>query len=288
MWSFWLNDGKVVVDDAQHPIYCEECPCATEDDCYADVILAIRKRQTAMDRDVWSEVPEPAKSLADCIEEVNAFAEKFISGTYTGGTGSYPALRTDSYASGAADFCELYELLKALVTSYHGTSAISEEKSIGFGQDSGGEEPWYEALDAALANFTYVGGATPKTTSSYIGYRWGNTSWEAEYVSSAYRLSVPTQPTTISHVIRAFVTHNGLDEYDDCGFDIPPLGQFGLVDTINAGFTNVVETNFIGNQYDASSGGYATYGGDRYTWYRRGYGTLYAAFVLIDWTFNDP
>ena len=292
MGSFWKRDGKVIVDGSKRPIFCDTCPCGVPPDCYANVIAALRERQRVLDYvdaiSVWPEVPDPKKTLAQCIAEVNSIAVGFLSGTYSGGSAATPNVHSDTYANGASDYCELYDLVKALVTTCTTGSATSEEKSLGFGVDSGGEEPWYEALNAALADFKYVGGQTPHTTASYIKYRWGNTKWEAEYCSSAYRVGIVSQTTHYSHVIRIFVGHYGEYEFSDCGFNMPAENTYGLVDTIDAGFTNVSESNFIGNQYDPSSGGPASYGGKRYTWYARGYGVLYRAYVLIDWTFKDP
>jgi len=116
--SFWKLDGKVIVDGAKHPIFCETCPCDVTPDCYADVIAALRERQRVLDYvfsiDVWPEVPDPKKTLAKCIAETNKLAPYFVSGTYSGGSGE-PTMRSGSYANGAADFCELYVLIKALV-----------------------------------------------------------------------------------------------------------------------------------------------------------------------------
>lgn len=150
MGSFWIKDGKIVMEGGKF-IVCDECPC-TEDDCYADVIAAIRERQGVVGRTVWAADAE--KTIAQCVTETNAIAPSFLAGTYSGGA-SAPTKRTSSYATGTTDFCDLYDLLCALTETVHTAWPSGGERMVGYSGPS-----YRNTLSEAMAAASTVYGYT--------------------------------------------------------------------------------------------------------------------------------
>lgn len=248
MGTLWISDGKIVIDDGKI-VVCDECPCG--DDCYADVIAAIRERQAAVDRTVWDAAPSPDKSLADCITETNVLAPSFISGSYSGGA-SLPTMRTNSYATGAADFCVLYDLICALVTTVETFSTTSAgeypfeyvaSQAIPLWQANVSDSKEYSELipiaQSQWARINYAG------TASRYGRASLSQSGSLRTVFSGltiHKMRLNGFPSSLSKSARIFLRPAAFQTYPYSGLGWHSLEQdaYSLIETVSAGFWSTV------------------------------------------------
>lgn len=115
MKSFWISGGAFVLKNGGLSL-CPDCPCNNpEMECEAWVREAIRERQIPAGRTEWTGAD---RTFAECRTEVGAIAKVFLQNPdYAEGTLDAPAFWSSSYASNAADWCELWEFVRVLRTS---------------------------------------------------------------------------------------------------------------------------------------------------------------------------
>jgi hypothetical protein len=250
----WKNAaGHLLVNANGHVIICDVCPCG--DDCYTDLIESIRERQPVINRTVWAS--GVTKTLAQCITEVNLFAQEFISGIYTGGA-SDVVMRTSSYATGAADFCELYERVKLLVTTKIVGSSASGTLAFLTGRGWWGENTAHHDKSFAYCR-TQAEASWPMTYTFSSGnlsevhtrqQKFGEYDTEpfyAELVVAESPLTITPRIATIDRAARVFGKIEALAEYDNYGYH-----------SYTAGTWNVIMTNAAGTWADWSTGYYPT------------------------------
>lgn len=280
MATFWINLGKWVLCGGKFAVQ-GACPCG---DCYADVIAAIRERQIVAGRSQWPAVPDPEKTLGECIAEVNAMAPTFYQ-VYSWPTVALPVAWSSSYATGATDFCDLLDLIKALVTTYKTTTLDDWERGLG---EVTAWEQWDILQAAADAAFAYAGGGQFTETS----YRHMSGPYaegmRAQVMVHGWRQHIGSEPAGPTPTVRWFAKHSGQTEWDTWGHTGVPTAA---------------------NQYEQVAQGHTVYlgewispwlGGDPYTllpqpwptWpggsasVTRGYGVCTGRFALIDWGFT--
>ena len=118
MGTAWITSmGKGIVDGGGHLLLCDECPCGGGFDCEAAVKEAIRERQPPAGRTQWTVLEAAAKNFVECVDEVGAIAPSFTLETISEGDYVGPAPLSSTYAQNAADWCELYEWIRVLLTT---------------------------------------------------------------------------------------------------------------------------------------------------------------------------
>lgn len=201
--SFWMQDGKVIVADGA-VIYCEDCPC--EQDCYADLIAAIRERQVAAESSILGE--NAIIDLYTAIQEVNFIAPKFIGPLWTGGEVNPPVMLTNSYADSAATFCELYDLVRAMThTSGAGHYTYKRPYGLayigqGYGDNGAGYETKELATAYALADIHPTYWAYEHMAAWEILQLTGGERWAATISFQAFTISITNLPYSISRAVR--------------------------------------------------------------------------------------
>lgn len=256
MGTLWIKNGHLIIANGKF-VVCDTDPCTA--DCYTDVIAAIRERQGILGRTVWAADAE--KTLAQCITEVNAIAPgynsagvavlPFIAGTYSGGA-SAPTLRTSSYATGAADFCALYALVCALVTTkvpftsssstglFRWYSSSSNVQWNGRASDASSSYDFSTLVSTAEANWSNAGGVGFGSNTYYAAKVPKRSGINRSATINGYQqtLYVTGLATSTSRAARAFVrvAHDGGEgHFHALGYHSIGEDEYGLIASQSAG-----------------------------------------------------
>jgi len=292
MSQFWRKNGSPgPIGNAKGAlIRCTTCAC--EGTCYNSLIDAIIERQKAANETPWT--TPITKTLAECKTEVNRWSDQYLSGLWTGGA-SGPSWLSNTYANSATDFCELYTLVKAMVTT---GSAIVANVDVS-GLSARDSYTSASSLADAVSNL-----ADPMSVYTAGGaYAWG---WSRKM--SAALLTSPTRyrataacgsnTATIAETMTAAVNKDlryycqsikpntsGTDVFSKQGHTIiPDENQWGVVATASLGAaTTYTPANPLGYDVTTPTPPDAPAAATNPTSWT-GFETVFLA-ALIDWDF---
>lgn len=237
----WLSStGDGVIDGDGALLLCADCPCAGGVDCQADVKAAIQERQAATGRTVWTAEQAALKTLPECIDETNYLAVLFTLSPMTGGEYDAPTAVSGSYASGAADWCQLYDLLCALQVTFltldYGNSSNYMPHAM-FRRLSGQRwsasrnstiyVDWGDLINQAAALWALTGSTSnPPRNAFDLSYLSGYQSVVVTANASILRLYSPYCTTPRTARVYVEFNDNGRAHYNNQDWALVGVGQY--------------------------------------------------------------
>ena len=208
--SFWRKNGSPgpIGNAAGALIQCATCPC----ECYTDVVDAINERGSANDA-AYTPIPYLTGgvpwTLSELITKVNSLAPTYLDGVFPyGDTSIAPDTLSGTYATGATDYCDLLDRVKAMITK---VIPFTPDVSALYTKDSPSPEATIAAAVASCKSASWV-----ETTARYIESWWRALGIPGEYYAriqnSPIAIELTGMWTGIAKTIRLAmrVTNNGV------------------------------------------------------------------------------
>jgi len=247
-------------------------------------MLAIKERQYAYGiTDVWAagDPTNPAKLIDDTGDTVytltqykayvNAIADKYVNGAYTGGV-SLPPLLDGTYADSATTESELYDLIIAMLETKE-TGAEGTTTATSF-YNSGAESGATGAAALAAATLTYasVGAGYSGGTVQCWNHDYGGGLWECQVGVKCPRWTLTGITAEVEHAVTLYgIAASGaggltVDSFNKQGQDVGDDGEYGAVATVTASadtshlIDDALDVAIVPSKYGTGASNDDTYG----------------------------